>query len=85
MSVANNRNFEQELASYKSEIAQLESQVQEYEKQVIIQDERIRQLKEQLEKEYGTSEEEKLIEIKKTLENEITELQSVLGSPELNR
>jgi len=72
-------NIDQELQKYKTEVQQLEAKKAEIEKQIIIQDERIRSLKEQLLSEYGTDDEAKLLKIKENLENEIQELKKKIS------
>jgi len=71
--------IEQELQKYKNEVQQLNNQKAEIEKQIIIQDERIRSLKEQLLVEYGTDDESELLKIKEKLEKEIQELKEQIN------
>jgi len=77
------QNIENEIAKYQSEVNDLELKKTEIEKQIIIQDERIRSLKEQLMNEYGTDNEVELSKIKETLEKEIQELKEKI-STEIN-
>jgi hypothetical protein len=72
-------NVDQELLKYKNEVQGLELKKSDLEKQIIIQDERIRSLKEQLLTEYGTDDEAELLKIKENLEKEILELKEKIN------
>jgi len=73
------QNIDQEINKYKKEVNVLETQKSEMEKQIIIQEERIRSLKEQLLSEYGTDNEADLLNIKTNLEKEIQELKEKIS------
>jgi predicted nucleic acid-binding Zn-ribbon protein len=72
-------DIDQEIQTIKNEVQTLNAQKLEIEKQIIIQDERIRSLKEQLLAEYGTDDEAELLKIKENLEKEIQELKEKIN------
>jgi len=71
-------NIDQEIQNYKNELKQLENQKMDLEKQIIIQEERMRSLKELLLSEYGTNDEVQLLKIKENLEKEIFDLKKTI-------
>ena len=74
------QNLDIEIEKYKNEVNALEAQKLELEKQIIVQEERIRSLKEQLLTEYKTDDETKLLNIKVHLEKEIQELKEKISN-----
>jgi len=74
------QNLDMEIEKYKNEVNNLEAQKLELEKQIIVQEERIRSLKEQLITEYKTDDESELLNIKAHLEKEIQELKEKIST-----
>lgn len=69
------QELNQKLLKYQEEKNELENQIKETEKAIIIKEERFNQVKENLEKVFGTSELTELEKIKSKLIEEIGELE----------
>ena len=64
------------LQHYEAEKVKLENNIKDIERNIIIKQERINQVKENLEKTYGTIDVNELNKIEEKLENEIKELEA---------
>lgn len=72
-------SLDDEILSSTNEVNSLQKQIDDTNTQIIIQNERMRQLKEQLKSEYGCDTEEELIAIKNNLLNDIQDLKNKLS------
>jgi len=72
--------IQSKINEYKHVKNTLEVEIKDLETKIIISEERLRQLNEQLDNEYGTHDEMKLLDIKNDLLNQVKELEDHLNT-----